>query len=209
MSGTEGSRRERVRITPTGVTLANASLGFAIQWAYDLEFYQISGPAWLTDDRWDIQAKTQESHSPREFREMMRSLLADRFKVVIRREKQPKPAYALMTGTGKPKLLPSRSQENRGNMRVDDADFVFANTTMAEFATQLSDFATVDRPVVDKTGMTGRYDFRLDSVASAIRGGEGPSIFTAVSEIGMLLKKAVEPLDIVVVESAAKKPTPN
>jgi uncharacterized protein (TIGR03435 family) len=58
---------------------------------------------------------------------------------------------------------------------------------MSEFAERLSDFATVDHPVIDRTGLTGRFDFKLDSAARAIRGGDGPSILTAVSELGLQL----------------------
>jgi uncharacterized protein (TIGR03435 family) len=198
--GTEGSRREHVRVTPTSVTLSNASLSFAMQWAYGFVFYQVSGPSWLADQRWDFQANTQDPRQPQELRQRMRTLLADRFKLAVRRETQPKPAYALVGG--KQKLRKSNAEGDLSTMHVDGGDFVFTNITMAEFAKQLSDFATVDRPVVDKTGIEGRYDFKLES----IRGGEGPSIFTAVSEIGLQLKKSVEPLEVVWSKASKRNP---
>jgi uncharacterized protein (TIGR03435 family) len=68
---------------------------------------------------------------------------------------------------------------------------------------------TVDRPVLDKTTLTGPFNFKLESAARAVRGGEGPSIFTAVSEIGLQIRIANEPVEIIVVDSAEKKPTTN
>ncbi len=206
--GTEGSGREQVELTPNSVWLRNASLSFVIQWAYDVRFYQVSGAEWLKDQRWDILAKTQAVHSEKEFREMMRGLLADRFNLVSHTERRARPVYTLIARKVGNKLQKS-AMESSGAFQVIGGDFVFTNTTMAEFADRLSDFSTVDRPVLDRTGLTGRYTFKLDSVARAIRGGEGPSIFTAVSEIGLQMKPESEPLDVIVVDSAAKKPTEN
>ena len=139
---------------------------------------------------------------------MMRSLLADRFKLVLHHEKQMRPVYALVAGKGKNRLQKAVAGEP-STFRVVDGDFVFTSTTMAELADRLSDFATIDRPVLDKTGLTQPFHFKLDSAARAIRGGEGPSIFTAVSEIGLQMKPANEPVEIVVIESAEKKPSAN
>jgi len=97
--------------------------------------------------------------------------------------------------------------EGGGLVRVDVTST--RATTMSEFTERLSDFATVDRPVLDKTGLTGRFDFRLVSAARGMRGGEGPFIFTAVSELGLQVKPATEPVGMVVIDRAEKKPTEN
>ncbi len=207
--GPEVSRKERVDVSPTGVWVRNGSLKFAIEWAYGLKFYRVTGPGWLNGTRYDIQAKTQEPHPPlKDLQLMMRNLLAARFKVVAHKEMQSKPVYVLERGKGSLKLEPSEI-DDRLSFRVEEGDFVFGATTMSEFAERLSDFATVDRPVVDKTGLTGAFDCRLVSAASAIRGGDGPSIFTAVAEIGLRLRPSNEPIEILVVDSAEKKPTSN
>jgi len=88
---------------------------------------------------------------------MMRALLAERFKLLLHNEKQVRPVYALTSGKGKVKLQKASGDEP-GTLRVIDGDFVFRGTTMAEFADQLSDFATVDRPVVNKTELTGAFN---------------------------------------------------
>jgi uncharacterized protein (TIGR03435 family) len=206
--GTEGSGRERIDISPTSVTFRNASLSFSIQWAYGVKFYQVSGPDWLKYERYDILAKTQTASPERELRLMMRGLLADRFKLVLHNEQQLRPVYDLMPRKGKPKLQPASANEPNAFL-VTDGSFVFRGTTMPQLAERLSDFATVDRPVVDKTGLPGTFNFKLDSAARAIRGGEGPSIFTAITEIGLELRPAREPVEIVVIDGCEKKPSAN
>src|SRR6185312_7278256 len=67
-SGTEGSGREHVDVTANSVTLRNASLSFCIQWAYEAQFFEVSGPGWLKEARWDIQAKAGGTYSERELR---------------------------------------------------------------------------------------------------------------------------------------------
>lgn len=205
---TEGSGRERVDVTSTSVWLHNASLNFAIQWAYGVQFYQVSGPDWLKEQRYDIRAKPTNPASVKELRLMMRALLAERFKLTLHTELQPRSVYWLVIGHGTSKLQSAQAEEASA-VGVTDGDFVFRATTMPEFATQLSDFVTIDRPVLDNTGLAGRFNFRLDSAALAIRGGDGPSIFTAVSELGLQLKPANRPLEIVIVDSAQKQPTQN
>ena len=206
--GTEGSGRERVDVTPTSVWLRNASLSFSVLRAYGVKFHQVSGAGWLKNQRWDILAKTQEPRGAEDLRLMMRSLLADRFRLALHRERQARPVYTLISVKAKPALVPASTEET-GALRVVDGDFVFTGTTMADFADHLSDFATVDRPVVDRTGMPGRYNFKLESAARAIRGGEGPSIFTAVAEIGLQLKPANEEVEILVIDGAERKPSAN
>jgi len=205
--GTEGSGRERVDVTPTSVWLRNASLSFDVQWAYGVRFYEISGVGWLKDQRWDILPKTQEAHSGQELCALMRTLLTERFKLILHTEKQTRPVYALVRGKGKTRLQKASPGEP-ATFGVVDGDFVFTNTTMTELADRLSDFATVDRPVLDKTGMKDSFNFKLESAARAIRGGEGPSIF-AVSESGLQMKPANEAVDIVVIDNADKKPSAN
>jgi uncharacterized protein (TIGR03435 family) len=206
--GVEGGGREKVEVTPKSVWLRNATLSFCIQWAYGIRFYQVSGPRWLSEARYEILAKTQEPRSQNELRLMMRALLADRFKLVLEHDRQPRPVYSLVLGKGQPQFQKA-AEGTPSTFAVTDGDFVFGAHTMPEFAERLSDFATVDRPVIDKTSLEGAFHFRLVSAARAIRSGEGPSIFTAVSEIGLQLKPATEAMEVVVVESAERHPSAN
>jgi uncharacterized protein (TIGR03435 family) len=122
-------------------------------------------------------------------------------------EQQPGPVYVL-AAKGALKMRPAAADEARF-FGVANGDFVFRGTTMKEFADQLSDFATVDRPVFDKTGLTGRFNFKLDSAAEAVRGGVGPSIFTAVSELGLQMRAVEEAVEVLVIDGADRKPSEN
>jgi uncharacterized protein (TIGR03435 family) len=207
VTGVDGSGRERVDVTPTSVTIRNASLSFLIQWAYDVQFYQVSGPGWLNEQRYDVQSKPAVSASEKDLRLMMRALLAERFRLTLHTEQRPRAVYFLVTREA-PKLEVASAMETH-SFGVAGGDFVFRGTSMTEFADQLSDFATVDRPVIDKTGLAGRFNFTLDSAARAIRGGEGPSIFTAVSELGLQMRPVDESVEVLVVEGAERNPSEN
>lgn len=205
-TGAEGGRRARVLLAPTSVALHNASLSYAIQWAWSVRFNQISGPAWLNDNRFDITGKMQTAASPDEMRARMRGLLADRFQLALRREMRPRPVYELVAEKAK---LPPSAGSGSGAMRVADGSFVFHHTTMAELAEYLTDFATIDRPVIDRTALEGAFDFSLESAARGIREGDGGAVFTAISALGLKLRAARLPLEILVIDSAAKKPSAN
>jgi hypothetical protein len=58
--GGENSRREHVAVSPTGVTMLNVSLSYCIQWAYSVKFYQVEGPDWVKQQRYEIVAKTEQ-----------------------------------------------------------------------------------------------------------------------------------------------------
>src|SRR3569623_2065736 len=93
-AGGEGSGRESVNISPATVTLRNASLSFCIQWAYSVRFYQLSGPDWILRSRYDVIAKSvTPAASERQLKEMMLALLADRFRLRLRRSTRTIPVY--------------------------------------------------------------------------------------------------------------------
>ncbi|MEO5924925.1 MAG: TIGR03435 family protein [Bryobacteraceae bacterium] len=197
--------RDQVEMTSTGVTVRNASLSFLIQWAWDLKFYQVSGPEWLKTQRFEVQARSAEGTSAKDLRSMMRALLMDRFTMAVHSESKELAVYALMEGKD-PKI--KKSSGSLPSLRVVNGSFVFENTTMTEFAERLSDFATADRPVVDRTGLVGAYDFQLESMALEMKRGEG-SIITAVADLGMQLKATREPVEILIVDRCERTPSAN
>lgn len=194
-------------MTSTMLSMRNASLSLVIQWAYGVQFYQVAGPEWLKDARYDIQARPAGAASESELRLMLRGLLAERFKLVMHTEQRPRPIYSLSV-RGTPKLQAAAASDS-ASFGAMDGDFVFRATSMGELADRLSDFATVDRPVIDNTGLAGRFHFKLEQAAKAIRGGEGPSIFTAVSELGLRMQPENQPLDMLIVDSAQRSPSEN
>jgi uncharacterized protein (TIGR03435 family) len=201
----EKAGRDQVELTATGVTVRNASLSYLIQWAWDVKFYQVSGPEWLKTQRFEVQARSPQGTSPQDLRAMMRALLQDRFKMAVHQESKEQSVYTLFAGK-EPKI--KRATGGSASLKVVNGSFVFENTTMTEFAERLSDFATADRPVVDKTGLAGVFDFRLESMALEMKRGEG-SIVTAVADLGMQLKAAREPLPTLVVDRCEKTPSEN
>src|ERR1700733_12491498 len=92
-AGGEGSGQEHVAVSGTGVTFTNASLSFCMQWAYNVRFYQISGPDRITQDRYDVIAKTDQPASKEQFMSMTQTLLADRFELKFHRETRSFPVY--------------------------------------------------------------------------------------------------------------------
>ncbi|MDQ1474110.1 MAG: hypothetical protein QOJ99_5590, partial [Bryobacterales bacterium] len=167
-AGGEGSGRESVAISPNGVTLNNASLSFCLQWAWNVRFYQVSGPGELTLERYDIVAKAAKPSGKEQLMTMMQALLADRFSVRVHRETRTMPVYELVARPKAPKLRKSTTEQNTG-MSVVNGSFVFHRVTMSEFAERLSDFSALDRPVLDKTGLEGVFDITLTSAAIAMR----------------------------------------
>ena len=203
-SGGEGSGRERVMHSPTSLTLVNAGLSFCIHWAYGVRFYQVSGPGWMTGERYDIQAKTGHPASEEQLRLMLQALLAERFALALHRETKTLPVYELVAGKRAPKLRRARADEN-SSLRVIDGDFVFEHTSMPEFAEKLSDFAGVDRPVLDKTGIAGTFDFTLRYAARAIVEGDSSYLFPAVeNQLGLKLEAHKGPLEILVIDRAER-----
>jgi uncharacterized protein (TIGR03435 family) len=91
-----GHGPENVNSTPTSLTMQNVRLNSALKWAYRLQDYQISGPAWLMSERYDIFAKMGTPVPEEELRRRLQSPLADRFKLKYHRETKVLPAFVLV-----------------------------------------------------------------------------------------------------------------
>jgi bla regulator protein blaR1 len=201
------------------VSCTNISPKMLIMMAYDLKPNQLTGaPSWVESERYDITAKAEGPAEPDQLKLMMRSLLADRFKLVIHRETKDLPIYELVTAKGGPKLKPAADagaqnqlqMMRRGQMELQSA-------SMAQLAQSLS--SVVGRNVYDKTGLTGTYDMKLewtpDESENAIKGPpppdgkensapapeSGPSLLIAIQEqLGLKLMPSKGPVDLVVID---------
>ena len=174
-----------VRIDGAQVRYVSLTLKDYIGGAYRMKLYQISGPDWLGADRFDIAATLPDGAPLTQIPEMMQSLLEERFKVKVHREKKEFPVYVLevaKTGLKMQESSPDLNPEDtKAPINVSGtgssqgvsinlgrgSSYSFANDkfeakrlTMAAFAGNLERF--VDRPIVDMTGLTGAYDFSLD-----------------------------------------------
>jgi uncharacterized protein (TIGR03435 family) len=206
-AGGEGSGREKITVTSNSVIIENAGLNFCIQSAYNVKFYQVSGPDWLVSERYDIMAKTERRSSKEELMEMLQALLADRFSLHLHRQTRVVPVYELDAKSRAVKLDRASPDETTHGMTIESGSFVFRRVTMTEFAERLSDFSSFDRPVLDRTGMEGLFDVTLASAATAMR-SDPDAIFAAVEGAGLRLNTGKAPLEILVVDHA-ERPSPN
>ena len=194
--------------------------------AYDLSPKVISGgPAWIDSDHFDIVALTPgESKPPRELQmAMLRTLLSDRFKLTFHREPRTLSIYELDVAKSGAKLKRSTAPESDPAALIstvfpDHIHLPARNATMGEFVSLLQR-AVLDRPVVDKTGLTGKYDFDLDWSADETQfGGEVPvaaadapsaPFFVAIEQqLGLHIEATRGSVQALVVDRA-EQPTPD
>ena len=185
------------------LTYTNFTLQRLISNAYGVTERQIIGPAWIADDLFDIHARLPSGASRPGVPEMLREMLADRFKLAIEREKKEMTVYALVIAKGGHKMKPvtnSDSGYGGGIRRIDGR-----GVTMATFAQLLSSRVT-DRPVVDATGLGGKFAFSLEWAAEP----DGPSVYSAVQEqLGLKLEPRRMPIEVITVTRAERIPTEN
>ena len=221
------NRRRLYSIATTEVSAVGATANDLITFAYGVHAQQISGaPAWVVSDKFDIRGKPQSGQpNPVQFKTMLQKLLTDRFQLAFHREKKLMPVYVLTVGRNGPKLtrsedpspIPSLIRRGPGNLPA-------RNVTMEEFAGNLQS-AILDRPVIDQTGIKGRYDFHLqwtpDETPSASPAGPGappkppdgpeaqPDLFTAIQQqLGLKLESGRAQVDVLVIDKV-EKPSEN
>jgi uncharacterized protein (TIGR03435 family) len=180
--------------------------------AYDVKYYQLSGfPSWADSDRFDIDAKAEGDGTltKAQAKQMMQTLLADRFQVRIHRETKELPVYALVVGKNGPKLKESVAEKFSLTMRgTQGVEITVSKGSMEQLATQLSG-SGADRPVLDKTGLTGTYDYTLNWVPERDGvpppGSNGVTLSIAVQEqLGLKLESQKAPIEILVIDHASK-----
>ncbi len=186
-----------------------------IKWAYQMKDYQISGPAWLSEERYDITAKAADPTGTQQLRQMLQTLLANRLQLRIHRETKDLPVYALVVTKSGPKLHKAEPDSNT-YMRGENGSFAFRGTSMPQFAEDLSTLRQVDRPVLDRTGIPGVFDFNLkfgesnDELKRALVAGDGPSIFTLIQEqLGLKLEARKGPVEMLVIVHVVRAPEEN
>jgi uncharacterized protein (TIGR03435 family) len=202
------------------------TLKLLIAAAYNLNPKAVTGgPAWMESTHYDILALTpgekQPSHD--EQMAMLRTMLSDRFKLAFHREPRVFSIYVLETSKTGSKLKPSSAAPTDQPYLISTVYpqkivMPAKNASMADFVSVLQR-AILDRPVVDKTGLTGRYDFNLEwapdesqfngDVRPAPSEAADPPLFTAIEQqLGLRLEATRGPVDTIVVDHA-DPPTPN
>lgn len=194
-------------------TMDNVTLSECLQFAYALPSEdQVIGPDWIKSrgTRFDVAAKTAKDTSVETVRQMLRALLVERLKVMVRMDQRPFSFAALVPAKGGVKLTEAQPGETRPGSGTAGR-IVGRQMPMATLASLLSRFER--QLVIDRTGLTGRYQLTLEWGADAGPNGparEGPSLQSALEEqLGLKLESRREPLDVVVVESAERVPADN
>lgn len=179
----------------------------------------VGGPSWINTDRFDVEGKSEGTPNREQMREMLRSLLADRFRLVVHRETRPMPAYALVLARADKKTGPQlRATEpctgpGCGGFNVGNGSLRGTGVTMTQLAGELPS-ATEGRHVIDRTGLAGAFDVTLTWSAGALQpdaaiADDAASIFAAIQEqLGLKLEPITAPIDVIVVDSA-ERPTGN
>jgi uncharacterized protein (TIGR03435 family) len=222
------------RILPSGrVDLEAFPLRDAIKFAYDIQDDSgLVAPKWLETAKFDIHANAGSAVSMEALRTMMKSLLADRFKLTVHKEDQPVPVYVLVAGK-KPKLEPSTGADRAGCKRSVPNNMMLyecKSTTMAQFAEGIHQIAggyLGDHPMIDGTELTGTYDFSLtwtpvQALKGPGRGGAAPAdagvasdpggltVFEAIErQLGLKVETQKRPMPVVVIDHINQTPTEN
>lgn len=214
---------------------SNVDLTSLVTSAFDLQAYQFSGPEWMRAARFTITARIPEGTTNAQFKRMQQNLLTERFKLTFHREKKEMQAYDLVVAKGGLKMkesvgVPQEAQPGpaskdtngfpilpagRVGMRVL-ADGRATLNQVEESMEQLAKFLSVrtQRPVIDATGLTAKYDltlrFVMEGNGPSAEGEVGPTIFQAVQEqLGLKLESKRLVADIFVVDHIEKVPTEN
>ena len=171
----------------------------------------VGSPAWFESDRFDIAAKATPDISERSLGLMVQSLLAREFRLAFHEEQRPMDAFALVTAGGAPKLRKVPGPGFPGCVRggtIERQEADCASITMTNLMSFLSFVAQdyIDRPVIDRTGMPGTYEFKLTWTPQRfIETNGGLTIFDAITkQLGLKLEQRKLPVSVTVIDHAER-----
>ena len=215
------------------VMTVNTTLSDVVTMAYNLHSKQIVGaPSWFDSDKFDITGRPDKPGQPNvnQLKLMLQKLVADRFQLKFHNEKKELPAYTINVLKSGVKIKKSEADPNSlpglffGGGRNGGVNFNVRNATLAEVASVLQG-SVLDKPVVDQTGLTEKYDFVLSftpdssqmtgfgprppAPAAADPGDAPPDIFTAFQQqLGLKLESTKANVDVMVIDRV-EKPSEN
>ena len=210
-SNDSGVARDHIRISGRHVAMENETVAKMFAIGYGVQKDQIIGlPDWTRTAGWDIDGVTNVSGVPdlRQFQTMVRKILEERFGLVLHHEQRVMEVFALRVAKGGPKLVAATGDPDALPDRVDRHSpgqhaTTFKDTSMHDFVLMV--LGAMDHPVVDETGLAGKYDFQLtwndDESSAPADGSAAPGIFTAVQEqLGLKLEATKTAADVLVVD---------
>ena len=209
--------------------------------AFDVRPDQITGPAWLTTERYDIVANIPLGATKDQFKRMLRNLLTDRFRLRFHMDSKIRPIYALRIGKNGPKvkqtqrrtddatvpsggvgtpdaqgcpILPPNHQGMVGRPMPGEMCWTGQDVPIADLARIIEQPA--GRPVMDETGLTGRYAFKIHfqsvhrATDVAAASDPAPTVFSALEEqLGLKLESATRSFPQFIIDSIGREPTEN
>jgi uncharacterized protein (TIGR03435 family) len=206
----------------------NSSLADLIGFAYEVQMKQIvGGPDWLDKDRYDIAAVPDQEGAPnvQQLRLMVQKLLASRFNLKFHHDQRDLSAYVLTVGKNGQKLTPTQLKGSLPGMGMRPGPtglmLVMANAKLTDF-TGFLQMLVLDRPVVDRTGITGRFDYNVtftpdDSefnghppkLPQTETSDSAPNLFAAIQEqLGLKLDAQKTSVDVIAIDHV-EKPSAN
>ena len=212
------------------IMYTNQSLKDLVLLAYGIQEKQlVDAPAWLGTEKYDIDGVPDIEGTPNwpQMLEMYRNLLVDRFSLKVHWGKRDLAVYALTPGKGGPKIDKSQGDPNGGSstritrLTPQLITLEVTNASMADFMREMQ--MILDKPMVDQTGLAGRFDFTLqwapDESQLSVFGihtsppadspNAQPGFFTAIQEqLGLRAEAVKAPADMLVIDKV-EKPSAN
>ena len=213
-------RGRGIRVQGTNFSTQNMTLVDLVAFAYDIHQHQFIGaPTWTSTERYTIAAKPDGEGMPsqEQWKVMLRKLIADRFQLAFHRDRLELPVYTLAVAKGGEKI--SKSQTANGAPAAifrASGSLSLNNESMGDFSILLQ-ANLLDRPVIDQTGLAGRYDFSLVWTPEQLMGAvpnpnaiaPPPDLLTAVQQqLGLKLEAAKVRVEVFVVDKV-EKPSEN
>jgi uncharacterized protein (TIGR03435 family) len=202
-----------IKVSPDGVTLRAVNFRTCVRWAYNVPDMQVNGPDWIDQQRYDIVAKASSGASEDQMRLMMQTLLAERFKLAARRISKDTQAWVLTEAKGGFKLKESTT-EGEASMQPDlqKMQLGLQRTSISNLIDMLT--GILRAPVLDETGLKGRYDVKIDISKYLSDGNPSGDMLSTVlrgiqEEFGLKLESKKMPLEFVVIDAAEKMPIEN
>jgi uncharacterized protein (TIGR03435 family) len=200
------------QITPGHIHFVHVGLYQLILDAFQIKDYQLVAPDRLPNGSWDIEATMPVDSSPEQIAAMTRTMLEDRFSLHAHVEKRSIPVYVL-TSVERNKLTPTTDPSGRmsigGTGNGSPAALLRGRGDMSGLASMLTHLQIIGRPVLDRTGLDGRYQID-DTYFSLTDDIAFPSIFTVLKDkLGLKLEPRNEEFDCVAVDHVNAAATPN
>jgi uncharacterized protein (TIGR03435 family) len=215
-ANTTSSRGSSSKGTKGQLVMTNLTLKRLVERAYSVKPFQVTGPDWMENVRFDITAKYPEGSKDSDRPAMLRTLLEERFKLASHTESRELPGYALVVAKGGLKLKPVESAGEDGTDSNSNNGAVTLKVTSLPMP-GLADYLArrLNSTVVDRTAVEGKYTFELHWTLDDSNGGPdgGAAEFAAIQEaigtLGLRLQATKVPVEMTVVDHIERVPTEN